>query len=78
MSKLQIPKNYEPTLDYLESQRAIKKIKDYFQIELAKTLNLRRVSAPLFVTPESGLNDNLNGVERTVAFTIKDMQEQKV
>ena len=67
-----------PAVDYMESQRAIKKIKDFFQQELAYGLSLRRVSAPLFVIPESGLNDNLNGVERTVQFTIKDMDEQKV
>lgn len=78
MSKLFIPKDYTPTIDYMESQRAIKKIKDFFQQELAYGLRLRRVSAPLFVTPESGLNDNLNGVERTVDFTIKDMNEADV
>ena len=47
-------------------------MKDFFQKELTKQLNLTRVSAPLFVTPESGLNDNLNGVERPVAFDIKE------
>ena len=73
MSKLFIPKDYTPVIDYMESQRAIKKIKDFFQQELAYGLSLRRVSAPLFVTPESGLNDNLNGIERTVDFTVKDM-----
>ena len=78
MSKLIIPEGYMPAVDYMESQRAIKKIKDFFQQELAYGLSLRRVSAPLFVIPESGLNDNLNGVERTVQFTIKDMDEQKV
>ncbi len=78
MSELIIPKNYTPFIDYMESQRAIKKIKDFFQQELAYGLRLRRVSAPLFVVPESGLNDNLNGVERTVGFTIKDMDEKKV
>jgi aspartate--ammonia ligase len=62
----------------MESQRAIKKIKDFFQQELAYGLNLRRVSAPLFVTPESGLNDNLNGVERPVAFTLKGQDERTV
>lgn len=73
-----IPEGYEPVIDYMESQRAIKKIKDFFQQELAYGLSLRRVSAPLFVRPESGLNDNLNGVERTVGFTIKDMDEAPV
>ena len=75
---LLIPEGYTPVIDFMESQKAIKKIKDFFQQELAYGLNLRRVSAPLFVTPESGLNDNLNGVERTVAFTLKDMDEKKV
>ncbi len=78
MAKLVIPENYTPVIDYMESQRAIKKIKDFFQQELAYGLNLRRVSAPLFVFPESGLNDNLNGVERTVGFTLKDMDEKNV
>ncbi|MCR5481475.1 MAG: aspartate--ammonia ligase [Clostridia bacterium] len=78
MAKLVIPEKYTPVIDYMESQRAIKKIKDFFQQELAYGLNLRRVSAPLFVIPESGLNDNLNGVERTVNFTLKDMDEKNV
>ncbi|MFV0516324.1 MAG: aspartate--ammonia ligase [Aminipila sp.] len=78
MSKLIIPEGYKPVIDYMESQRAIKKIKDFFQQELAYGLSLRRVTAPLFVTPESGLNDNLNGVERTVGFTLIDMDEAKV
>ena len=73
-----LPENYEPVIDLMESQRAIKKIKDYFQQELAYGLNLRRVSAPLFVTPESGLNDNLNGFERRVEFPLKGMDEQQV
>ena len=77
MSKLFVPENYTPVIDYMESQRAIKKIKDFFQQELAYGLKLRRVSAPLFVAPETGLNDNLNGVERTVNFTVKDMDEKK-
>lgn len=78
MSKLIKPKNYVPTIPPMETQRAIKKIKDYFQQELAYGLNLRRVSAPLFVAPETGLNDNLNGVERRVSFTILDMGEKQV
>lgn len=78
MSKTFVPEGYTPVIDYMESQRAIKKITDFFQQELAYGLNLRRVSAPLFVAPESGLNDNLNGVERTVAFTVKDMDETEV
>lgn len=78
MKGLMIPEGYAPILDHMESQRAIKKIKDFFQQELAYGLNLRRVSAPLFVTPESGLNDNLSGVERTVSFTLKGMDEKSV
>ncbi len=75
---LMIPEGYTPVINFMESQRAIKKIKDFFQQELAYGLNLRRVTAPLFVTPESGLNDNLNGVERTVSFTLKGMDEKTV
>ncbi|MBQ3292414.1 MAG: aspartate--ammonia ligase [Mogibacterium sp.] len=78
MSKLIVPKNYTPILDPTETQRAIKRIKDHFQRELAHGLNLGRVSAPLFVFPESGLNDNLNGYERRVDFTIKDLDERHV
>ena len=78
MSSLILPERYTPEIDYMESQRAIKKIKDFFQQELAYGLKLRRVSAPLFVAPETGLNDNLNGVERTVSFTVRDMDEKEV
>ena len=78
MSHVIIPDNYVPVIPPLETQRAIKKIKDYFQSELAYGLSLRRVSAPLFVIPESGMNDNLNGVERRVNFTLKDMGEKEV
>ena len=77
MAKVVVPRGYEPQIDYMETQRAIKKIKDFFQKELASGLNLRRVSAPLFVTTDSGLNDNLNGVERPVTFTVKDMDESE-
>ena len=57
----------------IETEVAIKFIKDVFERELARNLNLTRVSAPLFVFPESGLNDNLNGVERPVAFDVLDI-----
>ena len=50
--------------------RLRKLVKDFFETELAKALNLTRVSAPIMVTPESGLNDNLNGVERPVSFDV--------
>lgn len=62
---------YESKLSLLDTEIAIKKVKDFFQGELAKELELLRVSAPLFVTPESGLNDNLNGIERPVSFDTK-------
>ena len=64
------PKNYQPTLPGRETERAIKFIRDTFQRELTEKLNLQRISAPLFVRPETGLNDNLNGVERPVSFDV--------
>lgn len=64
---------YEPSMSILETEIAIKKVKDYFELGLAGELKLTRVSAPLFVLPETGLNDNLNGTERPVAFDIKDI-----
>ncbi len=70
MDQLIIPKNYESLLDIKETQIAIKFCKDFFERELARQLNLTRVSAPLFVKPESGLNDNLSGVERPVRFDV--------
>ena len=78
MSRLIVPEGYETKLDVKETQHAIKYIKDHFERQLAKQLNLTRVSAPLFVRPESGLNDNLNGVERPVGFDIKDLNDAKV
>ncbi|WP_425449288.1 aspartate--ammonia ligase [Dethiothermospora halolimnae] len=71
MDKLILPKNYKTELDLLETEIAIKKLKDYFERTLAEEINLTRVSAPLFVEPETGLNDDLNGVERPVGFTVK-------
>ena len=70
MSKTFIPAGYKPTLDAYDTQRAIAYIKQTFQDEFSSALNLKRVSAPLFVTEESGLNDNLNGYERAVSFDI--------
>lgn len=72
MKNLIIPKNYDSKLDLHDTQIAIKTVKDFFQNQLAQHLHLTRVSAPLFVDPASGLNDNLNGVERPVAFDIKE------
>ena len=70
MSTIYIPEGYQSPLDEYDTQRAIVYIKDTFQQELSKALNLKRVSAPLFVMEASGLNDNLNGVERPVSFDI--------
>ena len=70
MNTVYIPNNYKPALDAYDTQRAIAYIKETFQEEFAKALNLKRVSAPLFVTENSGLNDNLNGFERPVSFDI--------
>lgn len=70
MNKIYIPENYVPTLDAYDTQRAIAYIKATFQDEFSSALNLKRVSAPLFVTEDSGLNDNLNGYERPVSFDI--------
>lgn len=72
MYQLIIPKDYKSLLDIKETQIAIKFVKDFFERELARQLNLTRVSAPLFVKPESGINDNLNGIERPVQFDIKE------
>ncbi|WP_313340430.1 aspartate--ammonia ligase [Sedimentibacter sp.] len=74
MEKLIMPEGYVSKLSLLETQIAIKKIKDFFESELSKNLSLIRVSAPLMVRPESGLNDDLNGIERAVRF---DMLETK-
>ncbi|MBQ8162787.1 MAG: aspartate--ammonia ligase [Clostridia bacterium] len=67
----QIPDGYRSALDIKETQVAIKKVKDFFERNLAKALNLTRVSAPLFVSSDSGLNDDLNGIERAVKFDLK-------
>ncbi len=77
MEHLMIPKNYHSALSLHDTQIAIKTVKDFFQNLLSERLNLRRVSAPLFVDPSSGLNDNLNGVERPVTFGIKEQNEKQ-
>ena len=78
MAKITIPEGYKSELSLKETQIAIKRVKDFFQTQLIAELNLHRVSAPLFVTPESGLNDNLNGVERPVKFGIKELNDKEV
>ena len=75
MSKLFIPENYKSKMDVYRTQKAISFIKQTFQARLAAALNLKRVSAPLFVTEASGLNDNLNGTERPVAFDVPAIGE---
>ena len=62
-------------LDLKETQIAIKSLKDYFQRDLANTLNLARISAPIIVKPETGLNDNLNGVEKAVNFRLANYED---
>ncbi|HBR34443.1 MAG TPA: aspartate--ammonia ligase [Firmicutes bacterium] len=73
-----VPEGYKSPLDLRDTVIAIKLIKDFFENRLARELNLVRVSAPLFVRPESGLNDNLNGVERPVVFDVKGIDGNTV
>ena len=73
-----IPEGYHSPQSIIETEIAIKEVKDYFERALADALNLTRVSAPLFVWPSSGLNDNLNGVERPVSFGIKEHNDAQV
>ena len=70
MNTVYIPAGYQPLLDEYDTQRAIAYIKQTFQEEFSGALNLKRVSAPLFVAEDSGLNDDLNGVERAVSFDV--------
>ena len=78
MEHLYIPENYHSDLSLYDTQIAIKTVKDFFQQTLSEQLYLLRVSAPLFVKPESGLNDNLNGVERPVSFGIREQGDRPV
>ena len=75
MNSIFIPKNYKPKLDAYNTQKAIAYIKETFQEEFSSALNLKRVSAPLFVAENSGLNDNLSGKERPVTFDIPATNE---
>ena len=75
MGEIIIPQGYKSALNLHDTQVAIKTVKDYFQHELTHRLHLLRVTAPLFVQPETGLNDNLNGVERPVSFDIKGQEQ---
>lgn len=76
MSKLIIPNDYKSELNLHDTQVGIKTVKDFFQGMLSQRLSLTRVTAPLFVDPNTGLNDNLNGYERPVAFGIKEQDEK--
>lgn len=78
MKNLIIPEQYRSSLDLRKTAFAIKTVKDLFQTELARALHLTRVSAPLFVSADSGLNDNLNGVERPVSFDLKELPGEQV
>jgi len=73
--QLYIPNNYRSVLDVTQTEQAIKLVKDFFQLNLASELRLRRVTAPLFVKKGTGINDDLNGIERPVAFPIKEMDD---
>ena len=77
MAKLSLPQDYKSELNLYETQVAIKTVKDFFQTLLAERLNLLRVSAPLVVDPLSGMNDNLNGVERPVRFDMKSQADRE-
>ncbi|WP_430810260.1 MULTISPECIES: aspartate--ammonia ligase [unclassified Carboxylicivirga] len=77
MAKLFIPKDYDPLLDLKQTEHAIKTIKDHFQAALSAELRLRRVTAPLFVMKGTGINDDLNGTERPVAFPVKEFNDQQ-
>ena len=76
MEGLIIPKDYESEFNLHDTQIAIKTVIDFFQGLLAQRLRLARVSAPLFVDPTAGLNDNLNGYERPVSFGIKEQDDK--
>jgi aspartate--ammonia ligase len=73
MANLILPDGYRSRLDVKGTETAIKQIKDFFQLNLSTELRLRRVTAPLFLEKGTGINDDLNGVERPVSFTVKDM-----
>lgn len=73
MRGLTVPAGYKPVLDIFETQRAIKTVKDTFERTLSSALNLERVTAPVIVRANSGINDDLNGVERKVHFTMKEI-----
>lgn len=78
MQEIKIPENYQSDKNLYKTQMLIKEIKDFFQINLSNNLNLKRVSAPLFVEDSTGLNDNLSGVEEPVKFTLPEANNEKM
>ena len=78
MQEIKIPENYQSDKNLYKTQMLIKEIKDFFQINLSNNLNLKRVSAPLFVENSTGLNDNLSGVEEPVKFTLPEANDEKM
>ncbi|MDD7765951.1 MULTISPECIES: aspartate--ammonia ligase [Anaerococcus] len=78
MQEIKIPENYQSDKNLYKTQMLIKEIKDFFQINLSNNLNLKRVSAPLFVENSTGLNDNLSGVEEPVKFTLPEANNEKM
>ena len=78
MPDLYIPENYKPLLSVKETEKAIVLLKDFFQLALSTELGLTRVTAPLFVKSGTGINDDLNGVERPVKFPVKDMEDAQM
>ncbi len=77
MSELILPEGYSPLLDVHKTERAIKKIKDFFELNLSTELNLIRATAPLFVEAGTGINDDLNGAEKPVGFAMKDLDGRR-
>ena len=75
LMRLSIPADYRSVLNLKETEKAIKLIKDFFEQNLASELKLRRVTAPLFVLRGTGINDDLNGIERPVSFKVRDMND---
>ncbi len=76
--KLIIPENYDPKISVRDTQEAIKYIRDTFQKEFAKEMNIWRISAPLFLEKSTGLNDDLNGIERKVNFDLKELPGDEI
>ena len=69
-----LPRNYRSVVGVRETERAIKTLKDFFELNLATELNLTRVTAPLFVKGGTGINDDLNGIEKPVSFAVPDLR----